>query len=364
MDKTLHLLIMYTMLVLMLLLLHKGRKDKRGLFLAAYAFIEVLTNGIDGISLLGGEKIFEKFPAILFMTKTLTLLWVPFFWFYIRSCFSKDFRWENKRLFHLLPFGLFLAAFLILRGLKGAQYIADNMFRFGSLESYALYSVDIAVRLQYLIYNTVLVVMLIRVEKQLKLTPDPENLKLNSNIKWLRFIVYGYAIACLGAVFTFIMFHFNWPLANRINFYSILYFFIFFFVIFYDTIVPKSLYLKKSSKALPEINDEMKQIIKKLDALLTDEKVFLDPELSLSQLASTMEEKERAISQAINTLKQRNFKDYINSYRINHACNLLKEHTDKPIFEVMFESGFNTKGPFNTAFKKITGKTPSEYRQD
>jgi len=76
-----------------------------------------------------------------------------------------------------------------------------------------------------------------------------------------------------------------------------------------------------------------------------------------------LNEKERNISQAINTIQQRNLNDYINSLRIEHACRLLLEKKEKPVFEVMYESGFNTKGAFNLAFKKTTGKTPTQYRE-
>lgn len=361
MERTLHLLIMYTMLVLMLLLLHRGRKDKRGLFLAAYALIEIITNGVDSITLWGGNRIYDMFPAIQFMAKPVTLLWVPLFWFYVNSCFSSQFKWKKKHLLHLLPFGVMILWFIILRILKGAEDVANNMFRFGSTEGYLLYAVDISVRIQYVVYNSILIVKLNQLERKIKNNNQPA--EMNTTINWLRFIVYGYTMACMGAVFTFIMFHINGAFAGNLNVFSILYFFIFFFIIFYNTIVPKAFYSNKLSKHTVEINDEMKRIMGKLEERLVNEKVYLDPELSLKQLAASMGEKERAISQAINTLKKRNFKDYINSFRIEHACTLLKEHTNKPIFEVMFESGFNTKGPFNSAFKKITGKTPSDYRK-
>ena len=360
MEKTLHLLIMYTMLVLMLLLLHRGRKDKRGLFLAAYALVEVITNGVDSISLWGGAGIYERFPAIQFMAKPVTLLWVPLFWFYVNSCFSNQFRWKNKYFLHLLPFGLLVVWFVILRIARGAQGIAENMFRFGSTEGYALYTVDIIVRLQYIVYNVFMIIKLQSLEKKFEQNPAQGSV---INIKWLRFIVYGYAVACTGAVITFILFHINMQVAGRVNIFSVLYFFIFFFTIFYDTIAPKSLYPKKKIKFSPEVNNEIELIIEKFDTLLNNEQIYLNPELSLKQVANMMNEKERNISQAINSAKQRNFKDYINSFRIKHACKLLKSDKNKPVFEVMFESGFNTKGPFNAAFKKVTGQTPSEYRE-
>jgi YesN/AraC family two-component response regulator len=91
--------------------------------------------------------------------------------------------------------------------------------------------------------------------------------------------------------------------------------------------------------------------------------MYLEPELTLQQIASALNEKERNISQAINSIQHRNLNDYINSLRIEHACQLLQANKERPIFEVMYESGFSTKGTFNLAFKKITGKTPTQYRE-
>jgi AraC-like DNA-binding protein len=91
--------------------------------------------------------------------------------------------------------------------------------------------------------------------------------------------------------------------------------------------------------------------------------MYLNPELTLEQIALTLNDKERNISQAINTLQHRNVNDYINNLRIEHACQLLLADKGKPVFEVMYESGFNTKGTFNLAFKKAVGKTPTQFRE-
>jgi AraC-like DNA-binding protein len=56
-----------------------------------------------------------------------------------------------------------------------------------------------------------------------------------------------------------------------------------------------------------------------------------------------------------------NFVDYLNNVRINHAVRLLKE-TDKKITHIAMECGFNSTNNFNSAFKKHTGKTPSQFR--
>lgn len=57
------------------------------------------------------------------------------------------------------------------------------------------------------------------------------------------------------------------------------------------------------------------------------------------------------------------FTQYVNKVRIVHACKLLNEET-MSIAEVSFECGFNNFSHFNRHFKKITGKSPSQYRKD
>lgn len=360
MDKTLHLLIMYTMLVLMLLLFQRSRNDKRSFYLALYAIIEVVTNGIDSISIWGGASMVGKIPLIAFFAKPVTLLWVPFFYFYIRSCFSSQFKIGRKNRLHLLPFGVIMALFIVITIIRSIDGSLTGLFSFGSIEYYTIFIIDKVVRLQYVIYNVMLISMLLKVEKSRKQNEVVPN--LNVNIKWLRFIVYGYALACLGAVVTYFTWSVNVSLANKMNIISIMYFFLFFFIIFYDTIAPKSfssIMIKKQAQ-LSEL--ELNNIILRLKNLLEQNPLYLDANLSLQQVSKELNEKERSISQAINTIENRNFKDFINELRIKHAIEQLTIYKEKAIFEIMFESGFNSKGSFNNAFKKYTGQTPSEYR--
>ena len=55
--------------------------------------------------------------------------------------------------------------------------------------------------------------------------------------------------------------------------------------------------------------------------------------------------------------------EYINKYRIEIACQLLKQ-TDIAITDIAFEVGFNSQKYFSTAFKQATGNSPKEYRNN
>ncbi|MEO9870081.1 MAG: helix-turn-helix transcriptional regulator, partial [Ekhidna sp.] len=103
-------------------------------------------------------------------------------------------------------------------------------------------------------------------------------------------------------------------------------------------------------------------IMKKLKALMEDEKPYLKNSLRLNDIADQLQILPHHISQVINEIEEKNFSDYINKYRIEEAKKLLIESNYK-VLHVAFDSGFNNKASFNNAFKKTTGVTPSKYRE-
>ncbi|MEQ9299410.1 MAG: helix-turn-helix domain-containing protein [Cyclobacteriaceae bacterium] len=103
-------------------------------------------------------------------------------------------------------------------------------------------------------------------------------------------------------------------------------------------------------------------IAKKLTAVVSSEKLYLQNSLKLKHLADRLEIQPHYVSQVINEVQGKNFADFINEYRVENARQLL-ECTDMKIMNVGIASGFNNKASFNHAFKKLTGKSPSAYRQ-
>ncbi|KGJ90513.1 helix-turn-helix domain-containing protein [Thalassotalea sp. ND16A] len=93
---------------------------------------------------------------------------------------------------------------------------------------------------------------------------------------------------------------------------------------------------------------------------------FKQTELTIKQLAMTLQTPEHQLRELINQyLGFKNFSSFLNSYRIPAAC-LEFENVDnirKPILTIALELGYGSIGPFNRAFKDITGKTPTQYRQ-
>jgi AraC-like DNA-binding protein len=90
---------------------------------------------------------------------------------------------------------------------------------------------------------------------------------------------------------------------------------------------------------------------------------FYNSELSLLMISEKTGVSQRNIGESILTQFNCNIKTYINQIRINEAQRLLKE-TELNVSEIAYKTGFSSPSNFNRVFKKMTGKTPSEYSQN
>ncbi|MFD2823223.1 helix-turn-helix domain-containing protein [Lacinutrix iliipiscaria] len=122
---------------------------------------------------------------------------------------------------------------------------------------------------------------------------------------------------------------------------------------------------RKSKKQLLVKNKTKHIIIERLKLYLVDEKRFLDSSLTLEKTAQALELSQGHLSKIINTELQISFSDYINSLRVEEAKSYLEdsEFSNYTLVAIGLEAGFNSKSAFNASFKKHTGKTPSEYKQ-
>lgn len=109
------------------------------------------------------------------------------------------------------------------------------------------------------------------------------------------------------------------------------------------------------------------EISRRLDMLLTGDRIFLIPDLSLQELAQKMQMRSSELSGFFNTILGRNFNDVINEHRVDEVKRLLRDPSTDPkatLMELAYQSGFNSKASFNRIFKKITGKTPKEFKSE
>ena len=99
-----------------------------------------------------------------------------------------------------------------------------------------------------------------------------------------------------------------------------------------------------------------------IESLMQEGEIYRDVDLNLERIARKLRLPAREVSSAINRSQGMSVSQYVNTYRVKLACQLLKGTAD-PITKVMFDAGFGTKSNFNREFQRVTGTTPSAYRR-
>ena len=113
----------------------------------------------------------------------------------------------------------------------------------------------------------------------------------------------------------------------------------------------------------PVLEDSgVSELLERIRKLVIDEKLYLYPNLKVSDLATRLHSNRNYIYHAINVEMRTSFSDYINRQRIDHASQLLEEHPELSINDVMARSGFTSSSAFYRNFKKFKGITPTEKR--
>ncbi|MFM4824058.1 helix-turn-helix domain-containing protein [Aeromonas bivalvium] len=113
--------------------------------------------------------------------------------------------------------------------------------------------------------------------------------------------------------------------------------------------------------AEPMRDDSLQPLFEELERALA-RGAFRDPALSLGKLAQLCGLSTHQASSAINGCSGGNFYDWLNRHRVEEAKRLLQE-SDETVASVCYQAGFNSKSTFNTAFRRHTGQTPSEFRR-
>ncbi|RKE55272.1 helix-turn-helix domain-containing protein [Sphingobacterium detergens] len=307
---------------------------------------------------------------------TLIFLQIPVFYLYIISVCYADFKLRPKYLLHLLPFlivNLVLSPRFYTVGVASKISFIQN--RQNMIEFQFLH---ILIHLQIITYITA-VFSVLRKSKTLYL----ENFagKSVSSYNWLfQFTIVLtilYLVALLKNILKFSdyphisewlkigllvssLFVFCWYLFKALNNPDI-----------FRNIDSK---LKLVSELVSEENSREQSTLAeqkhneelvKLRKYMVEKKPFLNPSLTIQDVSNELEIPVRDLSLLINHQIGQHFYDFVNTYRIENAMDILKDDTKNKvtILEILYQVGFNSKSSFNTAFKKHTGITPTIYRK-
>ncbi|MCB1868625.1 MAG: AraC family transcriptional regulator [Gammaproteobacteria bacterium] len=320
---------------------------------------------------LYGSGLAVKHPNLAYLGTLLGLLQAGTLFLYAKSLMYRDFKLVKEHAVHSLLFWVVSAIFLAeyyLQPMEVKLQILLQRDHPGVLTS-PLLAVGIHLVFLGYLYATIRSINRFGVNIR-QIFSNIENKQLS----WLRSLLIGYSIVWTVSMFYCLSAHVYksgdstaWVVAIGAvtGFIFINYLFVNALrqpIIFSGLSAEESalLAIENEGEALPFSDSEF---IHTLEKYMSEEKPYLYSNLTVEQLARKMEVQPRELSRAINQGLGKNFFEFISRYRIEEAKRQLDDATNtNNILQIMYESGFNSKSVFNTAFKKATGKTPSQYR--
>ncbi len=336
----------------------------------------------DSIFLIG--YIYPNYPALGIFLSSLVFFKMPLLYLYLVSVTFSDFKLEWKYLWHGLPFLVNFIVFIprfYAVGTEGQlEYLNAQTISERQIEVHISY---ITLHLQIFVY---LIFSFILVNKYRRLLLENYSNASLFNYKWLfQFVViisFDAIIASLKNLFMFFG-------SEEAYFYSMLITslvalaYIVWLVL--KTMRHPELFrgidsklqlvtklLKDEGHVKPVILTEkadypskFNEKVEVLNNYMTENEPFLDASLTIYDLSKQIGMSAKDLSLLINHDLNQHFFDFVNGFRIRKAMEMLSDPDKKEftVLEILYDVGFNSKSSFNTAFKKQTGYTPTEYRK-
>ncbi|RPI79424.1 MAG: AraC family transcriptional regulator [Desulfobacteraceae bacterium] len=324
---------------------------------------------VRGFLLFGGLYTFN--PLLVELGDNAKYFFSPAFYFYIRSASDRDFRFRPYDFLHLLPLGLNLTV-------KMKFYLSgrDDQIRFlanwldGSIlqPGYLWDSVSRAVFFACFCFYVFLSMRLYRKNREKILQAFPLGA---IHWSWIRILTRS-LLPCLLVWLACIPF----LLAGH----SLRFFFgalhlsvalVVLFGLFRVFSRPEILHFArplKSEKKYDRSNlnpGDYQMYFDRLTIFMEHKEGYTDPDLTLTGLAEILSIPRNDLSRIINEKTGKTFNDYINYYRVQKVIALFKDPRQKneTLLTLAFQAGFNSKTPFNSAFKKMTGESPVVFRK-
>ncbi|MFN7117050.1 MAG: helix-turn-helix domain-containing protein [Saprospiraceae bacterium] len=211
----------------------------------------------------------------------------------------------------------------------------------------------------FLLYVLLSIVVILKTFRQ-QVTVSPDTLR------WLRHFLLQFGAAVL--FFMGISFVFDRDLGDPFIeiIKTILIYFITFNVLRHSNMLqPEVQAVEKEKYVNSSLRDNDKTLLlQKITTLMDNEKPYLDNLFSMSELAKRVSATPHHVSQVLNEMRNQTFFEFLAEYRIHAAKILLHDphYQNLKIEEIAEQVGYNSKSAFNTAFKRITGMTPSAFK--
>lgn len=292
----------------------------------------------------------------------------PLLYFYFSNVASKKQKLSWSDVKHAVPFIFFFASFIPI-----AQHGKDTAY-YDFLYSNKIVMTGllwIILVVQFLYYYSK--IYAINKEYTLRLAEQHSNY-VQYDASWIRmFLLLFLAILAFVSVVLFVFIHnstFSHFSVVVALFFSLQVYFIAYkglnqkIIIIDNDVLQETEHPEKEQKPTV-LNENQKADKERLVKFMLDNKPYLNPDLTLSDLATQVNMSRNELSALINGVIGSNFYLFVNGFRIDHVKQLMQtdKHMQFTILALAYDSGFNSKSTFNALFKKFTGLTPSEFRK-
>jgi len=294
---------------------------------------------------LVGSHYYFNVPFLLRLNSPLVFLIGPSIYFLVYSHLHPTVKLKSISILHLLPFIAVIFYFLPTYFSSNAEKLAylDSMYTKLSFDSIFIGGLRRIHQMTYLIAS----LFIVRKARMLK-----SKMKISPSI-YIILIVFT-----LLLLFDIYRYFFQFDLKTGIIDVVILSI-IAIYLVFNQLGNPKSIKLVTSIE-----QNQLTKYSNQIVQAITHNKIYLNPKISLNDLAEISSLQKHIVSQVINHSLNSNFNEFINKYRVDEAIQLLEnpETNNLTIKAISEMAGFNTVSSFNANFKKFTGKSPKEFR--
>jgi len=314
-------------------------------------------------------------PQLLFLDDTFLLAYGPLLYIFTQSVIFKNYTFKRKDLLHFIPFFVIMVLYMLLLLFMDTDSFDQTtsslknqniplIFRIGEL--------SILLHILFYLYKSKT-----EIKKVLGKAMEYYSSFNQDNFKLLQFI-----LNCFIGLFSLALIHSFLPFIGIKNVLLITMLLIVLFMLYFINSVLLKMLNQSSNETGAMTQAKFSEKIKyagssleekdlillkdKLSKYMIDHEKYLDSDLNIVDLSKELNISSKQLSQVINEGYQCNFFDFVNKYRIDMATSLFRNQIDTKltISEVMYDSGFNSKSSFNTAFKKFTQKTPTQFKND